>query len=235
MPSTTLIIPAYNEAQRLTQFLAKVATYVAEHPTMLQEIIVVDDGSSDDTAAIAKSFSPQIPCLKVLSHATNKGKGGAVQTGVLAAKSDLIIFMDADGATAITELPKMIQALSTADVAVGNRWMPGAITARSSIIRRLSGWIYRHYMSWFGLGAIDTMCGFKGYQADVARDLFTNLLEQRWLFDTEVAYKAVAANYTIVNFPIAWQSMDGSKLDTKTLLKSAFQIWPLLRRIRKQL
>jgi len=230
----SLIIPAYNEEQRLGGFFNDVAKYLQRHQNQVREIILVDDGSSDQTVRIAESYQRRLTALRILKHAKNRGKGAAVQTGVQAARGDVIVFMDADGATDISELPKMLNALGNADIAVGNRWMPGAQTDRGSSLRRLSGWVYRTYMRLFGLGKIDTMCGFKGYQRPVAKKLFRHLIAERWLFDTEIAYKAVRGNYRITNFPIRWVSKDGSKLDTKTLLKTAFQIWPLIKQIRDQ-
>lgn len=228
----SLIVPAYNEESRLGKFLETVVAYDREHPQGIIEILIVDDGSSDKTRQVAEGYQKKLPKIAVLSHEQNKGKGAAVRTGVMAAAGDLVIFIDADGATPITELPKMIQALRESDVAVGNRWMPGAKAERHSALRKLSGFVYRKYMSLFGLGEIDTMCGFKGYQTPVAKKLFQNLVENRWLFDAEIAYKAVQDGYKVTNFPIEWTSKDGSKLDTKTLLKTAFQIWPLIRRIK---
>lgn len=228
----SLIIPAYNEEKRLGLFLESIANYYASFSPPLGEIIVIDDGSTDNTIAVANKYIQRLP-LRVLKHDQNKGKGAAVQTGVMAATGDYIIFTDADGATPITELPKMTDALKEAQVAVGNRWLPGSQTERHSLLRKFSGFVYRKYMGLFGLGKIDTMCGFKGYHKDVARNLFSNLIEERWLFDAEIAYKAVQAGHTIKNFPITWQSKDGSKLDTKTLIKTAFQIWPLIRKIKK--
>jgi dolichyl-phosphate beta-glucosyltransferase len=230
----SIVIPAYNEERRLDGFLNSIASYLNRHRKEVSEIIIIDDGSKDDTVAVAEKYRRRIPILRVLKHKKNRGKGAAVQTGVMGAKGDYIIFMDADGATDIGELPKMLAALLEADVGVGNRWMRGAKTQRHSTLRKLAGWTYRTYMRLFRLGKIDTMCGFKGYRRAAARDLFKNLLEERWLFDTEIAYKAVKRGYKIKNFPIRWESKDGSKLPTKTLIKSAFQIWPLVRRIRRQ-
>lgn len=231
--STSIIIPAYNEEKRLGMFLDSIQGYLEDHPDAIQEIIVIDDGSSDGTVTIAEEHFQTIPQLRLIKHEVNQGKGAAVRTGILAAQSDYSIFIDADGATPITELPKMTAALATHDIGIGNRWMPGAQTERHSLLRQLSGWIYRTYMKAFGLGSIDTMCGFKGYQHDVAKKLFANLQEQRWLFDTEIAYRAVQAGYSIKNFPITWESKDGSKLNTSTLVKSAWQIYPLIQRLKK--
>lgn len=229
----SIIIPAYNEAQRLPAFLDSVLSYQHENPNEIHEILVVDDGSSDTTAEIVQERERANQALKLIRLPQNQGKGGAVAAGVATAIGDMIVFIDADGATPINELPKMINVLGEADIGVGNRWMNGAHVQKSTLLRHFAGWVYMTYMSIFGLSGIDTMCGFKGYQSHVAKDLFNNLIEKRWLFDTEVAYKAVRKKYVITNFPIEWESKDGSKLDSFTLIKSAFQIFPLIMKIRK--
>lgn len=231
--SVSLIIPAYNEERRLAPFLVSLVEYLRRHPKDIKEILVVDDGSTDATAEIVQRYRTRLPRLRLLRHAHNRGKGAAVKTGVGAALGDLIVFIDADGATSISELPKMVAALRHADIAVGNRWMTGAKTQRHSSLRWLSGLVYRTYMRLFGLGTIDTMCGFKGYRRPVAHNLFRDLREERWLFDTEISYRARRRGYTVDNFPIRWTSQDGSKLSTFTLIKSALKIWPLIHRIRK--
>jgi len=231
--TTSLIIPAYNEADRLSPFLATIVDFVKREPDQIQEIIIVDDGSTDKTLAVAESWRGKLGGLKILRHPENRGKGAAIQTGVRAARGSLIVFIDADGATPIDELPKLSAALHHADMAVGNRWMPGAQTARTSAVRKFSGLIYRSYMRLFGLGAVDTMCGFKGYRADIAQSLFNTLLAPRWLFDTEIAYRAHLRRHRVVNVPIHWTSKDGSKLSTLTLLRSAWQILPLVHAVRK--
>ena len=231
---TSLIIPAYNEEKRLKPFLESIVQYLKDHPHDVSEVIVVDDGSQDTTVQVAENFRSQIPGLHVIKHVQNQGKGAAVQTGVMAAHGDSIVFMDADGATDISELPKMLTALEKAPVAIGNRWMKNSVTQRHSTLRKLAGWVYRTYLRIFGLGNIDTMCGFKGYRKDVARILFANLQEKRWLFDTEIAYRTVQKKYDINNFPIRWESKDGSKLSSIDLLRSAWKIWPLIQRLKKQ-
>lgn len=230
----SLIIPAYNEESRIGPFLDSIEKYLAEHPEYDAQVIAVNDGSSDTTGIVVNRHGKNIQDFRVITLSPNQGKGAAVQAGVMAADGDIIIFMDADGATDIDQLPKMIHALQGYDIAIGNRWMKGANAERHSLLRALSGFLYRNYMRLFGLGNIDTMCGFKGYKSHVAKDLYENLQEKRWLFDTEIAYKAVRRNYRICNFPINWESKDGSKLDTATLIKSALSILPLILRIRRQ-
>lgn len=230
----SLVIPAYNEEARLAPFLDSVVAFKQRHPNAFDEVLVVDDGSRDKTAEAVKKYKQRFPYFKLLTHAINQGKGAAVRTGVLAARGDYIVFMDADGATPISEFPKMLQALHETPVAVGNRWMKGAKTQRHSLLRRFSGWANRQYMRLFGLGQIDTMCGFKGYRAPLARELFSTLQDKRWLFDTEIAYKVVRKKIPVTNFPIRWESKEGSKLSTVSLILAGLQIWPLVRRINTE-
>ena len=232
--SISLVIPAYNEEKRIVPFLASIAAYAATHPHAITEVIVVDDGSTDATLPVATQAGSSIPGSALISQHQNMGKGAAVKTGVMAATSDYIVFMDADGATDINQLPKMTAALDGYDIAIGSRWLDGSVMERHSWLRSLSGYMNRAYMKLFGFGDIDTMCGFKGYKAAIARDLYNDLQEHRWLFDTEIAYRALCRKYSIHNFPIAWESKDGSKLSTATLIASAFSIFPLMMSIKKQ-
>lgn len=232
--SISLIIPAYNEEKRIVPFLESIALYVAQHSDEVGEVIVVDDGSTDATKQVAIEASSTIPGFRLISQPHNMGKGAAVKAGVMAATGEYIVFMDADGATDISELPKMIAALTGYDIAIGSRWLAGSVMERHSALRAFSGYLNRAYMRMFGFGDIDTMCGFKGYKKDVAQDLYKDLQENRWLFDTEIAYRAIRRGYMTHNFPIEWESKDGSKLDTKTLITSALAILPLIIRIDKQ-
>lgn len=232
--SISLVIPAYNEEKRIVPFLEAISQYISKNPGQISEVIVVDDGSADATKNVASAAGSSIPGFSVISQPKNMGKGYAVKTGVMVSKSDYVVFMDADGATDIAELPKMISALEGYDIAIGSRWLPGSIMERHSALRSLSGYMNRAYMKLFGFGDIDTMCGFKGYKKEVAQDLYKDLEENRWLFDTEIAYRSICRKYLIHNFPIQWESKDGSKLDTTTLIKSAMAILPLIIRISKQ-
>jgi dolichyl-phosphate beta-glucosyltransferase len=232
--SISLVIPAYNEEKRIVPFLASISEYIKNNPNQISEVLVVDDGSSDSTKAVAEQAGASIPGFQVISLNPNQGKGAAVQAGIMASIGEYVVFMDADGATDISELPKMISALDGFDIAIGSRWLTGSVMERHSFLRTLSGYMNRAYMKMFGFGDIDTMCGFKGYKNAVAKDLYKDLQEKRWLFDTEIAYRSICRNYKIHNFPIAWESKDGSKLDTATLIKSAIAIFPLIMRLSKQ-
>ncbi len=228
----SLVIPAFAEERRLPSFLSELATWNTEHRT-LTEVMVVDDGSADGTAAVAESFRDRLP-LRVIRFPENRGKGAAVQAGVRAATGDAVIFMDADGATGPEELPAMLTALERAPVAVGNRWLPGAAVREREPFRALSGWVYRTYVGLFGLGGIDTMCGFKGFRREAAQALFARLLHERWLFDTEIMLRARRRGYRIENFPISWTSKHGSKLKPSVLVKALVEIPRLAWRVARE-
>lgn len=229
----SLVLPAYNEAQRLPHFLADLADFHRAAPATLAEIIVVDDGSTDGTGTVAARFQDQLP-LRVLRLPANCGKGAAVATGVHAATGDVVIFMDADGATPARELLKMLAALRRAPIAVGNRWMRGSRVLGREPFRAFSGFLYRAYVSLFGLGGVDTMCGFKGFQREVARVLFARLEEERWLFDTEIMLRARRQGYRIENVPITWTSKHGSKLSLPALVRAACALPGLALRVSRE-
>ncbi|MDP3685669.1 MAG: glycosyltransferase family 2 protein [bacterium] len=235
--TVSLIIPAYNEEGRLPAFLEDLATFQrsarlpdGQARCPLTEVLVVDDGSSDRTAAVAHLFEDLLP-LRVTQLPSNRGKGAAVRKGVFESRGDAIIFMDADGATAPAELPKLLAALERAPIAVGNRWMPESRVDGREPFRAVSGWIYRAYVDLFGLRGIDTMCGFKGFRRDAAHKLFATLREERWLFDTEVMLRARRQGYAIEHVPIRWVSKHGSKLNLPALIRSSFQIPFLAARV----
>lgn len=232
--TVSLIIPAYNEEGRLPTFLEDLATFFREAPPKtFTEVVVVDDGSTDRTSAVAETFTARLP-LRVIRLAGNRGKGAAVRTGVLQTRSDAIVFMDADGATAPAELPKLLAALERAPIAVGNRWLSESRVEGRDPFRAFSGWIYRTYVGFFGLRGIDTMCGFKGFRSDVARVLFESLREERWLFDTEIMLRARRRGYAMETVPIHWTSKHGSKLNLSALIRSTFHIPFLALRVWRE-
>lgn len=219
----SLIIPAYNEEERLGTFLDDLVRYQSHMTGYLHEILVVDDGSTDGTAALAERYAERLP-LTIIRLRENRGKGAAVRKGVLAATGDAVVFMDADGATPPDELPKMRQALDRFPIVVGNRWVPESQVTDRAPFRAFSGWVYRTYVGLFGLRGIDTMCGFKGFRREVARSLFAHLLHERWLFDTEVMLRARRRGVPIAHIPISWTSKHGSKLRPAALARSFFEI-----------
>lgn len=233
--TVSLIIPAYNEEERLPRFLEALATFLAANPNLLQEVLIVDDGSHDRTTEVATRFRDRLPGFRVLRHSQNRGKGAAVQLGVNAARSDAVLFIDADGATAPQELPNIIAHLDHAPIVVGHRWTTGAVAHGQTPLRSISSHMLRLSMTIFGLGDTDTMCGCKAFRRDIAVRLFHPLLSGRWLFDQEVLFRARLLGIPTANIPIHWTSQRGSKLRLSTLVRSALELPVLLLRVWWQL
>lgn len=214
-PKLSLVIPAYNEATRLPRFLADVRPYLdAEYPGDY-EVVVVDDGSRDGTSwelgAIADSWDE----LRLMRHSVNQGKGAAVRTGVLAAVGRTILFADADGATPITEEWRLSAALARgADVAIGSRAVSGPGVHRERTRKRAAAgnvfaWIARQVL---GLAIRDTQCGFKMFERDAARELFTLTRETGYLFDLEVLAVAHRMGLRVDEVAVSWADQPGSKV-----------------------
>ncbi len=230
----SVIVPAFNEEKRLPVLLEQFNGLLRRpEGRCVLEIIVVDDGSTDGTAGIVRRAAEADSRIRLVGLAANSGKGAAVKKGVFEAAGGQLVFLDADGATSADELPKMADALSSSDIVVGDRWSRDSKVFGQSPLRAVSSRLIRAYMSCFGLGGIDTMCGFKGFRTDVARKLFADLRETRWLFDQEILYRARLSGYRIESLPIAWTSMQGSKVKLSTLASAALRLPAVLLRAKK--
>ncbi len=210
----TIIIPAYNEADRLGAGLAEILRYLHAH-TPDYELIIVDDGSTDDTAAMVARAITGEPRARLIRYPENRGKGHAVRTGVLASRGDPVLFMDADLSTPLEEIPRLVRLLAEADVVIGSRGLPQAeIRQRPPVFRRLASAVFDQIKyTLVGLRRFrDTQCGFKGYRGPVARQLFALARVDRFMFDVEVLYLAEQAGLRIVEMPVAWADMPGSKV-----------------------
>ncbi len=212
----SVVIPAYNEEERLGRGLPDVLAFLSQHYPE-HELIIVDDGSLDHTAAIVKTAIASEPRARLIGYKPNRGKGRAVCTGVLASHGDPVLFMDADLSTPLSEIPRIIAAMesSGADVVIGSRGLPDAdIRQKPPLGRRLASRIFdgiKHQM--VGLrGLRDTQCGFKAFRGDLARPLFDLCRIERFMFDVEILYLAEQAGLKIVEFPVAWADMPGSKV-----------------------
>jgi Glycosyltransferases involved in cell wall biogenesis len=175
-PDLSIVIPAYNEEARLPATLERLAEYL---PTLgLQtEVLIVDDGSRDRTAAVAGSFAGRISGLRVLSNGTNRGKGYSVRHGMLEAAGELVLFTDADLSAPIEESDKLISALKNGyDVAIGSRALASRLpgyAVQASFYRTILSDLFNSVLQRSGLrGITDTQCGFKLFRQAVAADLF---------------------------------------------------------------
>jgi dolichyl-phosphate beta-glucosyltransferase len=232
----SLVLPAYNEASRLPAFLTVVREYLEGNYPDAYEVIVVDDGSHDDTAAMLARIAKDWPALVILSHPVNQGKGAAVRTGMLAARGNLLLFADADGATPITETARLEVAIREgAHVAIGSRLlqMDGLVRTRTWL-RRLAGRSFAALARWWlAIPERDTQCGFKMFQRDAGRQLFLAGCETRYLFDLELLALAHRQGFRVVEVPVSWHEVAGSHLSlTRELLRILFGLHRIRRRLR---
>lgn len=234
--SVSFIIPAYNEAARLGALLERLIDYAASQP-YAAEVIVVDDGSTDATAEIAREAGqrgPSVP-VRVLRHERNRGKGAAVRTGVLAATGDVALYLDADGATPPEEAPKLLDLLAAgAEVAAGTRVHAGGdMRASQPPLRRIGGRLFALARRRLILSDVeDTQCGFKALRREAARAIFSRQRLDGWSFDAEVLYLARRLGFTVAQTPVAWRHVEGSRFQEQFGLRLALREVRDLLRIR---
>lgn len=204
----SVVIPAYNEEKRIVETLKTVFAYLAEHFSF-SEVIVVDDGSADNTVDVVKALGCEKVDLKVISLGRNLGKGAAVKKGVLEAQGEYILFMDADNATRIDEVDNMIQVLdlNKADLVIGSRYLSdSAVKVQQPWYRVLIGRMGNILIRWLLVDDImDTQCGFKIFKNYVAKDIFQRLKIARFGFDMEIlAIAQKVLGYRIQEMPVSW-------------------------------
>ena len=227
----SIVIPAYNERERLPAYLPLVAGFV-QREVPQGEVLVVDDGSVDDTAAYVLACSQAYPCVRLVRRPANGGKGRAVLDGVEAARGAWILIADADGATPIEEARQLLQAAARGpEIVIGSRVVGTAARGRDAL-RALLGRAFYGLVNLLAVPGIgDTQCGFKLFRADVARALFRELGEHGWAFDVEILYRAQLAGYAVVEVPVRWQEIAGSKVRP---LRDGYRMIISLLRIRRK-
>lgn len=222
----SVVIPAYNEAQRLPATLLAIDEYL-ERQEYQYEIIVVIDGATDQTAAIVNNFQNLVRKLKFFANSENHGKGYVVRQGMLAAKGELRLFMDADGSTSIDHVEKMLPFLTAkrADVVITSRDSKdarGAKTAvKQSFLKRLVGNMGNLLIQLLAVPGIwDTQNGFKVFTARAAEDIFSRTRINRWGFDIEVLALASRLGYKIAVVPAFWKNDPRSHVTFKGYLNT---------------
>jgi dolichyl-phosphate beta-glucosyltransferase len=212
-PEFSIIIPAYNEGQRLSETLERIAAYVRISGRET-EILVVDDGSTDRTAAIAESFQSKFPALRVLSNGVNRGKGYSVRRGMLEARGRIVFFTDADLSAPIEEADKLFAALETHDVAIGSRALDrGLISVHQSRFREFAGIIFNTIVRLcLRLPFVDTQCGFKAFCREPCRIIFEQQRIERFGFDPELLYLARRHGLRAVEIPVRWGHSPATKV-----------------------
>lgn len=229
----SLVIPAYNEEQRLPAYLNNIRAYLDQCPWPA-EVLVVDDGSRDGTAAYVCGVAATDPRIRLVQQPMNQGKGKAVERGVFEARGRYVLFTDADGATPIAELDKLLAAVGErAEIAIGSRRQVSAEAERERTgLRQLMGNVFYSVVNFLAVPGIrDTQCGFKLFRTDVARELFRDLNEAGWAFDVELLYRAQLFGYGIAEVPVNWHEVAGSKVNP---LKDAMKMFLAIFRIRRR-
>jgi dolichyl-phosphate beta-glucosyltransferase len=213
-PELSIVIPAYNEELRLPASLQKIAAYVRERRPDT-EVLVVDDGSVDRTAALAESWRDRLPRLRVLSNGTNRGKGFSVRHGSLEALGRIVLFSDADLSSPIEEAEKLFAALQTYDVAIGSRAMDRSlIEVRESPFREVAGIIFNKIVRFtLRLPFVDTQCGFKAFRRERCRIIFEQQTIERFGFDPELLYLARHHGLSIKEVPVRWAHSPATKVN----------------------
>jgi glycosyltransferase involved in cell wall biosynthesis len=210
----SIIIPAYNESERLTVSLPKVLEFVSTR-SLQAEVIVVNDGSSDSTADVVRQFARLHPEVRLLENPGNRGKGYSVRNGMLQAQGDVMLFTDADLSSPIREATKLFEAIDRgADVAIGSRWLRAELqTERQPWHRQLYGRLFNLALRIvLGLNYRDTQCGFKAFTRDAAHTVFPRQRVERWGFDPELLFLANKFKLRTVEVPVEWAHDHRSKI-----------------------
>jgi glycosyltransferase involved in cell wall biosynthesis len=212
-PDLSIIIPSYNEEERLPATLDRIASYVrAKRPNT--EVIVVDDGSTDGTIAVAESFRGKFDRLRVMTNGTNRGKGFSVKQGSLAAAGRVVLFTDADLSAPIEEAETLLAALNDHDVAIGSRAMDRSlIETHQSLFREFAGILFNKIVrTILWLPFVDTQCGFKAFRRERCRIIFEQQTIERFGFDPELLYLARHHGLSIAEVPVRWGHSPATKV-----------------------
>lgn len=213
-PYLSVVIPAYNEAERILPTLGAIAAHVSAM-NIPWELIVVNDGSVDNTADLVTGIG--FANLRLINQ-ENGGKGSAVRRGILAARGQYVLFDDADNSTPIEEIDKLLYKLQNEeyDVAIGSRAAAGASESKRSPTRRILSaglrWLVRHI---FRINFRDTQCGFKIYTRAAARRLYKLQTIRGFSFDLEILYLSTKLGLRIAEVPVEWIDAPGSKVDPR--------------------
>jgi glycosyltransferase involved in cell wall biosynthesis len=230
-PTYSIVIPAYNESVRIRPTLDELLRYLREQ-AWDAEILVVNDGSSDNTAEIVREYGKLHPQVLLVENPGNRGKGYSVRNGMMHARGDVCLFTDADLSSPITEAPKLFDAIAQgADIAIGSRWLRTELqTERQPLYRQAFGRIFNLALRIIlGLRFTDTQCGFKAFRRDAAQRIFPLQRIERWGFDPEILYLARRAGLRVEEVPVLWAHSEGTRLHP---LRDGLRMFVELLRIR---
>jgi len=230
-PAYSIVIPAYNEGERIAASLEQILQYLAE-VGWDAEVLVVNDGSRDNTAEIVKHYAQRDPRVRMIENPGNRGKGYSVRNGMLHTRGEWLLFSDADLSSPIREAAKLAPAVQGgADIAIGSRWVsPELMTERQPVYRQLFGRIFNllvHLL--LGIKFKDTQCGLKAFRRSAALQIFSRQRIERWGFDPELLYLARRLRLHTVEIPVEWAHDNRSKINP---IVDGFKMFLEILRIR---
>jgi glycosyltransferase involved in cell wall biosynthesis len=225
----SIVIPAYNEGARLGATLEKVLGYLRAQGWNA-EVIVVNDGSRDNTAELVRALAERDPRVRLVENPGNRGKGYSVRNGMLSALGEVVVFSDADLSSPIEEMPKLLAALAAGvDIAIGSRWLRTELqTRRQSRHRQVFGRIFNLLLRIIlGLRFKDTQCGFKAFTRRAVQTILPLQRIERWGFDPEILFLARKFGFRVEEVAVLW----GHSGDTRIhpLVDGARMFWELVR------
>jgi len=234
----SIVIPAFDEGKKISRDVLAAAEFIAEH-RLMGEVIVVDDGSSDETATLAREVViPSEVQRTVIRHDIHRGKGFAVHNGILASQAEYVMFADSGLTVPFENALKGLRLLQEGrcELAHGSRRLPGSVMRKEQDWDRkiMSRLFQEVVVRWMRLPRhlTDTQCGFKLYRADIARGLYAECLTEGFMFDVEIIIRAVNHGYRIVEFPVEWTCDRDSRISIR---RSSRHILKEVRFIRRAL
>lgn len=214
MRSVSIVIPAYNEERRLPGTLAAILSYLNSKDFAFREVVVVDDGSTDNTARLVEACTD--PCVRLVRNPGNRGKGYAVRNGVLNARGAWILVTDADLSAPIADLDRLLEAAAQtgARIVIGSRALdPSLVTVHQPAAREYAGRVFNLVMHVVtGLPFKDTQCGFKLFEAEAAREIFSRQKIDGFGFDVEALFIAKLRGLPTIEVPVHWANVEGTKV-----------------------
>lgn len=232
-PDLSVVVPAFNEADRLPPSLEKILAFLRASGRTF-ELIVVDDGSRDQTVEAVQALAHSDREIRLVRHPLNLGKGAAVRTGVLASRGAIVLFTDADLSTPIVDAEPLIEAIQAgADVAIGSRAVDRRLVeVHQPIYRETMGRVFNLFVQALLLpGLHDTQCGFKAFRGDVGRELFAAMTSRGFEFDPEVLYRARRRGLLIREIAVHWRNSPDTRVSA---IRDSARMFASLFRIRRR-
>ncbi len=216
LPEISFVIPCYNEAQRLEPGFSAAMEFFVHRLGPRFEIILVNDGSTDETATVLKEVQSKLSDIpiRIIEYWPNRGKGFAVKTGILAAQGQKIVQSDADFSVDLEEAIKFIEKLDEYDLVIGSKKHEATQSLRhQSVARRFLGKGFTQLTNlWLGINFSDITCGLKAFRQEAAKEIFSQQRLKRWAYDAEILFLATKKGYKILELPVRWHHVEGSKV-----------------------